>query len=343
MKIVHVNFSFTIGGIETMLIDIVNEHVKNHDVTLIIVNNEYDSFLFDKINKNVKVILIDRSVGSKNPIPLFKINFYLFIFNPEVIHFHNHNGISLVFPIFYKKSFLTVHDTGIKSVYFKKYHKIFAISKSVQKDLYHNFNLNSFLVYNGIDFNSIIQKKNISSNSDFKCVVISRLLHEKKGQDLLIHAFRKLIDKGFNNISLDIIGVGVSESFLKGLVDELELNKYVHFLGLKDRDYIYHNLINYDLLIQPSRYEGFGLTVIEAMASKIRVLVSDIEGPMEIINKGEFGYFFSNNSIDDLVFKLEFIINTSIDVKEIENSFEHAFENFSIKNTCNQYINLYSK
>lgn len=142
---------------------------------------------------------------------------------------------------------------------------------------------------------------------------------------------------------MDIIGVGVSESFLKGLVDELELNKYVHFLGLKDRDYIYHNLINYDLLIQPSRYEGFGLTVIEAMASKIRVLVSDIEGPMEIINNGEFGYFFSNNSIDDLVFKLEFIINASIDVKEIENSFEYAFENFSVKNTCNQYINLYSK
>lgn len=54
----------------------------------------------------------------------------------------------------------------------------------------------------------------------------------------------------------------------------------------KNQEWIYHNLCNFDLFIQPSRFEGFGLTVAEAIAAKVTVLVSNIQGPMEIIDDG---------------------------------------------------------
>ena len=56
-----------------------------------------------------------------------------------------------------------------------------------------------------------------------------------------------------------------------GLVQEYNLNSYISFLGSKDTHYIEQHLKDYDLLVQPSRIEGFGLTVAEAMAAKVPV------------------------------------------------------------------------
>ena len=56
---------------------------------------------------------------------------------------------------------------------------------------------------------------------------------------------------------------------------------------------------SYDLLVQPSRYEGFGLTVVEGMAAGVPVLVSDIEGPMEVIDKGRHGFAFRSEDFHD--------------------------------------------
>lgn len=69
----------------------------------------------------------------------------------------------------------------------------------------------------------------------------------------------------------------------------MHLEDHVIFEGLKEQAWIYENLCRYDLFIQPSRYEGFGLTVAEAISAKVPVLVSNIEGPLEIIDGGRLG------------------------------------------------------
>ena len=75
----------------------------------------------------------------------------------------------------------------------------------------------------------------------------------------------------------------------------MNITEYVKFLGKnKDRNYIYQNLCGYNLLVQPSLYEGFGITIIEAMAAGIEVLVSDIDGPLEIIEKIGYGHKFKS-------------------------------------------------
>ena len=81
------------------------------------------------------------------------------------------------------------------------------------------------------------------------------------------------------------------------MVQNLHLENEVVFEGLKDQSWVYQNLCNYDLFIQPSRYEGFGLTVAEAIAAKVPVLVSNIEGPLEIIDGGRLGMSFENKMV----------------------------------------------
>jgi glycosyltransferase involved in cell wall biosynthesis len=345
VKICHIIFSFTIGGSETMLVDIVNEQVTTELVTLVIVNNLIDENIVNQINTKVHVLKINRKPSSKNPIPILKINYYLFRSKPDIIHFHNKNGIELLFPHFRKKTVLTIHANRIQYSFFTKYKKLFAISHSVEQDILTRYRLETKVVYNGICSSAITVKQRQTCLNCFRIVQVGRLFHIIKGQDLLIMAMKRLVyDYGLTDIHLDIIGEGTSFSFLKQLVIDSKLENHITFLGNKNRDYVYSHLCDYDLLVQPSINEGFGLTVVEAMAAKVPVLVSDVEGPMEIIENGKYGYCFKTENVDDLVEKIIGIIDHYQSEKYqhmIEDAYMHAITNFDIKNTVLNYLNMY--
>ena len=342
-KIVHIIFSLQTGGAELMLIDIINEQIKNNKVILVVVN-DYDEHILDQLDKGVEIVLLGRNQGSKNPYYIIKLNLIVKSINSDVIHCHNVNMIDLFFlPSIKKKMILTIHDTSIKYDKYNKYCLLFAISKAVQIDLKKRYNLNSILIYNGINANKIDKKVYFNRENDiFKIVQISRLDHKKKGQDILIKAIHRLTNKNLN-INVDFIGIGQSESHLKTLVSDLKLEDRIRFLGLKDRAYIYSHLNEYDLLVQPSVYEGFGLTVAEAMLAKVRVLVSNIEGPMEVINNGEYGYFFESENVDSLASCLENIITSPSKYKLVENAYRYAEKNFNIESTAKCYLEEYNR
>ena len=220
MKITHLIFSFNTGGAETMLVDIVNEQILKADVSIIIINNNYNQALLNKIDKRIKVFFTNRSERSKNPLPIIKLNILLFKLNSDVLHCHNHNIAPLLFYNFRKKMNLTVHDVNVETKYFKLYNKLFAISKIVKSDIYKNSNMNAILVYNGICTKLVQQKTNFNIGKSFKIIIVSRLRHEKKGQHIAIEALKSLKKKGITNIKLDLIGEGPSELYLKKLVEE---------------------------------------------------------------------------------------------------------------------------
>ncbi|MDA8155868.1 MAG: glycosyltransferase [Actinomycetota bacterium] len=58
------------------------------------------------------------------------------------------------------------------------------------------------------------------------------------------------------------------------LAARLDAEEFRSFLGPMNRARIYENLCNYDLLVHPSRYEGFGLTVLEGIAAGLPALAS---------------------------------------------------------------------
>ena len=343
MRIVHLIPGLMTGGSETMLINIANEQATNHSVMVIIFNQDYDRNLLMLFSEQVKLKLINRPVSSKNPWYVLKLNWTIFSFRPQIVHSHLQDFIYIVLRIGYKYVY-TIHDTNIEAKELKKHQHMIAISKAVQQDVEKRTKMHPQLIYNGIIVDSFKKKSFISVPHDlnFKIVQVSRLMHMKKGQLILIQAIEILNQRGYDNIVLDLIGEGESRSFLEKYVKEHFLTN-IHFLGNKSVVYISQNLCNYDLFVQPSLFEGFGLTVAEAMAAKVPVLVSQNEGPLEIIDGGKYGYTFENGSIEDCANKIEQIMNMNHEevYQETEKAFEHVKNHFNIKTTSKKYIQYY--
>lgn len=344
MRIFHIIFSMEVGGAETMLVDIINQQVLEHKVCLCVINNKYNQHLLEKISKECNIILLNRKEGSRHITDILKLNKTVLLFHPTIIHCHDSNIINYLLIRYFFHTILTVHDTQLPLIGALKYHNIIAISKAVGEDLYSRGIIKYQVVYNGIKTNAISVKEEIQKTTNFFHIVqVGRLEHMKKGQHLTLESVYELKKKFPNiDIQVDFIGVGKSLTHLKKMVIQLELSPNVRFLGLKDRKYIYSHLKDYDLLVQPSINEGFGLTVIEGMIAGLPVLVSNIEGPMEIIQNGKYGFLFNCNEVSDMTKQMTYIINHLDTVSTIAlKGKKYAKKYFDISNLVKQYEKIY--
>ena len=93
-----------------------------------------------------------------------------------------------------------------------------------------------------------------------------------------------------------------------------------------------------------ARYEGFGLTVAEAMAAKLPVLVSDEGGPYEIMGKGKYGYAFKMEDVDDCAKQIEYIYkNYASALQKMEAAYQHVVENYSVARMVQEYLLQYKR
>lgn len=141
---------------------------------------------------------------------------------------------------------------------------------------------------------------------------------------------------------MTFIGDGESMQYLQQLTRQLGVDDHVHFLGKQSQDYIAHHLKDYDLFVQPSRREGFGLTVAEAMATKVPVLVSSGQGPAEVTENDRFGWVFENGDERDLADKVKYISEHYADaVRKTDDACRHVREHYDVSVTARRYMELY--
>jgi len=286
------------GGAEVLTVQLLNESCFNHEVSLVIINKKWNPVLLNQLDRRVKVYYINRTPGSRNIIPIVKLNLVLMSINPDVVHSHDPQ-VAKVIKWKGSKLLHTIHDVGIPVNEYRLYDRLVAISDTVRRDASIRSHLDIHKVYNGVPSELFVKRRayTLEEREPMRLVQVSRLLHEKKGQDILLEALHKLrFNYGVHAFTVDFIGVGPSQSYLEGLTKELKLEAHVKFAGEKPRDWIYQNLRQYHLLVQPSRYEGFGLTVIEGLAAGIPVLASDTDGPAELIEHLPAGFLFDNES-----------------------------------------------
>jgi len=82
-----------------------------------------------------------------------------------------------------------------------------------------------------------------------------------------------------------IAGTGEDETALKAKADELGISSKVHFLGMvSDTSALYPAA---DILLLTSRYEGLPITILEAMATSVAIVASNLDGMREILRDGE--------------------------------------------------------
>ena len=350
MKIVHSIFSFQVGGAETMLIDIINQQCKEASVSLIIVNDKVNINLLNTIDKNVNIFLINRKESNKIQLftTFFKINRIVKKINPDAIHCHDNK----LFPFYLfwgGKIYITVHNVRLSTFFLKNYKKIFAISTAVQEDVQKRTGIFAPIVYNGIEIKQYKQRNEYKFNEAdevFKIVLLSRLFPEQKGQHIAIQAIRILKKQGLK-IKLCLIGGGNPDEFirLKALALEHDVENQVEFFEQVDRQWIKNNLKDYHLLIQPSLFEGFGITIIEGFACGLPVIASNLDGPKEICHLLSAGLLVYPNDPEDLSEKILQVYHSYILNSLKDNNYVLQDKNkltiFDIKKTAKSYLKHY--
>jgi len=347
MKIIHISFSLLNGGKENMLVDIANQQkLLGHETAIIIINKKIEPSIEKRVNKNVKLYKLNRIPRHISIIPFIKLFLIINLcFKADVLHCHDVNLGKLlhIFPPMSK--ILTIHGLEIDISSMHNFQKLFAISVSVKSDVENRSNLKCQVIYNGITTNQIKQKNAYLKKGSFNIIQVGRLNHERKGQDILIMALHNIIYKlNIRNIQLCFVGEGESRAYIEQMISNLNLQNYITLAGNKNREWIYDHLTNYDLFVQPSRYEGFGLSVAEAMAAKLPVIASNIEGLTEILKNGEYGFIFENENVDDLVEKILYIMTlykTGKIEKYVIKARDYCLKNYDIKITAKNYCENY--
>jgi glycosyltransferase involved in cell wall biosynthesis len=130
-------------------------------------------------------------------------------------------------------------------------------------------------------------------NDVLQVVCVARL-HRQKGVDVLLRALALVPDV---NVRCDIVGEGEQWAQLEDLVQELGLSS-VEFRGF--REDIETWLKSADLFVLPSRWEPFGIAVVEAMACGLPVIATRVDGPQDVIRHGANGLLVEAGNPEEL-------------------------------------------
>nr|MBD5377205.1 glycosyltransferase family 4 protein [Bacteroides sp.] len=342
MTIVHVIWQLTMGGVETMLIDIASAQTAEADVHIVAVNSPSNPEMLAAIPEGVSFHCCNRKAGSRSPLPLLKLNMLLLKLRPDVVHTHFGKLYKYIFhrPRLFVR---TVHNTTNDISEIARYDRCFAISRAVV-DEWKAAGHDIPMILNGIKCGAINHEPAGYNDGKLHMVQVSRLFVKQKGQDLILEALAMLFERQptlRERIMMHFIGDGPDEEMLRQLTRSLGLEKNVTFEGLRDRKWVYAHLHEFDLYIQPSRFEGFGLTVAEACAARIPVLVSDSEGPLEILDGGRLGMTFTTGSAESLATQLERFITHGYPARLIDEAYAHTLERFDVSRTAAEYTAAY--
>lgn len=169
---------------------------------------------------------------------------------------------------------------------------------------------NHFTIYNNLpSYISVRGDARQFSDTDRRLTigVVSRL-EEIKGMDLVIPAFAE-VRKHHPEVSLLVIGDGNLRSAMELQAEVSGVQQAVTFSGRQTQDRLQECYDKIDILLMPSRSEGFGLTAVEGMARGCVLVAADTGGLPEVIREGEDGLLHRPEDSADLADKIKTLLS----------------------------------
>ena len=354
MRILFVNYTMNIGGIETFLLSVTKKlKNKNHKIDFLC----YEQETFD-LEKEVK------SLGSNiykinNPYRVSFLKHIREIYkvlknnNYDIVHCHTYtNSGYVMLAAFLARVKIRVthsHTSQKPTSVFQKLkwqiakilisifsNRKVACSKVAGDSL---FSRNYEIVENGIDIdkysfnketrNKIRDTHSIKNNE----IVIGHVgrFAPVKNHKYIIELFSELD----NNYKLLLVGSGPELDNIKKLVKDKKLKDRVILTGSVKNTNEYYNAM--DLILFPSLYEGLPLSLVEAQMNGLYIIASDTVSK-EIDLFGNVHFFSLNDSKEEVIKKIYKIKN-----KRNSNLDYFKNSNYNIENTCLKLLSIYKK
>lgn len=362
MKILQVINSLGTGGAEKLLLDTIplyREKGIEMDVLLLWDNDCMFTQQLRALNcctihilkksSNIKVIY--------NPFSIFKI--VQIIRQYDIVHVHLFPAQYLVvlakLVSFSKvKLIFTEHSTSNRRIqhkifglaegfFYRKYAKIICITDEIVGILNNHVAMprDKFeVIPNGSNLETIRKANPISKKAffplagdDIKIVIQVSSFQEPKNQATLIRAIKALP----LNIKLILVGEGVLKTNCEALVQELNLQERVLFLGI--RMDVPQLLKSADVIVLSSKYEGLSLSSIEGMASGKAFLASDVPGLRKVVNGA--GVLFEEGNVEELVNKISRLINDPTLYDAVVKSCLERASEYDINKMINKHVKIY--
>ena len=197
------------------------------------------------------------------------------------------------------KYLMFYHHGAMRKVYhdeigYRKSEKIIAVSRNVEMELrkFRPAYADKMMTIHNLTDPEDIRRKSEAfipdgyEASKFNIVSCGRICREK-GMDLAVEACARLVEMGHDNIHWWIVGGGPEEEILRERIQELKLERYVTMTGMQRNPYPYMKLA--DLYVQPSRVDGYPMTVLESLILGIPVIATETDGAKEMIREGVYG------------------------------------------------------
>lgn len=296
------------GGTERVLIDIINELIKKgYNINIITMFLSHDQFY--RISENVKITLLYtqestlKSVLIKSILKLRKCiksqcpDVFITVDNAfNIITIPALMGLD-IFKISWEHfNFNIPNNVAYR---FGRYlallfsEKIVVLTKQDKKSWDRNFLARDKInqIYNPC----IFPKSNHRPDFNLKRVIAVGRLEKQKGFDLLIDAW-KMVDNQYPDWRLSIVGSGSERSALQEKIDRLSLTAKIEILEKTNKIAEIYQQASF--LCLSSRYEGWGLVLVEAQHFNLPIVSFDCEfGPSEIIEDQIDGILIDNGNI----------------------------------------------
>lgn len=306
MKILIMISSLAVGGAENMVYELIkklNRHV--NEVELLCIQSQYGNELEKKIENITKVhyLKIDDGFSFKN---IKKVLKKLKTIKPDIIHAHLGSvGYAFLWTLFYKiplvvtvhtrpdKAFASRINYLLKSSLLKKKIKLVAVSEENMKLLKHYYANRADMctfVNNGIDMDGFTKEK----HKIYTFINVARQ-DKNKNQEAIIKCFDRLQKEV--DCRLILVGEGPCTQILKNLVRKLQLEEKIEFTGIVGNPNKYYAIS--DCYVQASHREALPMSILEAIATGLPIVSSDVGGICEVVSN-ENGILYKDGDNDAL-------------------------------------------
>ncbi|MEO6404095.1 MAG: glycosyltransferase family 4 protein [Ferruginibacter sp.] len=349
--IIHFAYQLGHGGAETMLVSLVKELTEYRNIVVIMgsdtgLKDELKCDRFIQMNLNnmasfLRAIPKLRAITKEYKADL--VHTHLFwptiiarIATPKKVHLVTTIHTSVASASEYKSWYIRQLDV---LTYNLRKSVIIAVSKGALNEYFNFLKLKpskSYVLNTFVDtsrFKPLVRDEN-NSTDEFKIVSVGAL-RQSKNFEFLVKAFSKIND---NRFLLHIYGRGDQQAQLQNMINSSGAN--VKLMG--EVTNIQAILSNYDLFTLSSRYEGFSLSVLEAMAMQVPLLLSDISSFREQCEDSTIYFDLDNTS--DFINKLKEIqINPAAVKIRKENAYQRIMKNFTLEHHLVKLRSIYQE